>query len=92
MRYTSIPLFQFGVFYGKGVDLEINIGNHPITFNGRVHSNSNIYLSGNTTDSLKLDSLITAVGSIYRDNKSDPAKAHSPTPNTGSTHPRRKML
>jgi len=32
-----VPLFQFGVFYGKGVDLEIVPGAN-MSFNGRVHS------------------------------------------------------
>jgi len=32
-----VPLFQFGVFYGKGVDLEIAPGAN-MSFNGRVHS------------------------------------------------------
>ena len=26
LRYVQVPLFQFGVFYGKGVDLEIAPG------------------------------------------------------------------
>ena len=36
VRYVQVPLFQFGVFYGAGVDLEIAPGVN-MTFNGRVH-------------------------------------------------------
>ena len=43
IRYVQVPLFQFGVFYGKGVDLEIAPGAN-MTFNGRVHANSNLYV------------------------------------------------
>ena len=45
VEYLEIPLFQFGVFYGEGVNLEISPG-PAMTFNGRVHSNSNLYLAG----------------------------------------------
>lgn len=43
---VSIPLFQFGVFYEK--DLEIHNG--PLmTFRGWVHTNGNLYLSSNAS-------------------------------------------
>lgn len=41
-----IPLFQFGMFSDKDIEL------HPgpaFTFNGRVHANGNIYVNGNVT-------------------------------------------
>ncbi len=38
----SIPLFQFGVFYEE--DLEVTNG-PPLTFDGWVHTNKNLYLS-----------------------------------------------
>ncbi|HXH28917.1 MAG TPA: PilX N-terminal domain-containing pilus assembly protein, partial [Candidatus Polarisedimenticolia bacterium] len=73
-NYTQVPLFQFGVFYGKGVDLEIAPG-PPMTFNGRVHANSNIYIgtqAGSSCPScLKIDSYMTTAGSIYRRIKRD---------------------
>ncbi|PYM04921.1 MAG: hypothetical protein DMD82_12940, partial [Candidatus Rokuibacteriota bacterium] len=72
VRYTSIPLFQFGVFYGKGVDLEIYPGAKPMIFNGRIHSNSDIYMKGSNASSLQVDSAITSAGRIYRDSKSEP--------------------
>jgi hypothetical protein len=63
LRYVQIPLFQFGVFYGAGVDLEIAPGPN-MTFNGRVHANSNIYVGAGS--SLSFDSTMTAAGSIQR--------------------------
>lgn len=63
-HYVGIPLFQFAVFYGKGVDLEISPGAN-MTLNGKVFANSDIYLSpqGST---LQMDSLVATAGSIYR--------------------------
>jgi len=62
-RYVQVPLFQFGVFYGAGVDLEISPG-PAMTFNGRVHANSNIYVGAGST--LSFDSTITSAGTIQR--------------------------
>ncbi|MGH7480097.1 MAG: PilX N-terminal domain-containing pilus assembly protein [Candidatus Methylomirabilales bacterium] len=61
--YMQIPLFQFGIFYGRGVNLEISPG-PAMTFNGRIHSNSNLYLATGTT--LRFDSYVTTVGNVYR--------------------------
>lgn len=69
IQHLKIPLFQFGVFYGKGVDLEISPGPEMI-FNGRIHSNSNTYLRAN--NGLKIDSYMTTTGKIYRYKKEDP--------------------
>jgi Tfp pilus assembly protein PilX len=69
-KYITVPLFQFGVFYGKGVDLEIAPGPN-MTFNGRVHSNSNIYVGAGS--SLQFDSRMTTAGTIYRHLKRDSA-------------------
>ena len=63
LRYVQLPLFQFGVFYGAGVDLEISPG-PSMTFNGRVHSNSNIYVGAGST--LSFDSTMTSAGTIQR--------------------------
>ena len=67
-QYMEVPLFQFGVLYGRGVDLEIAPG-PPMTFNGRVHSNSNIYVINSST---QFDSYVTTVGDVYRYLKRDP--------------------
>lgn len=55
-------LFQFGVFYSD-VDLELQPG-PPMTFNGRVHSNRDIYLDSNST--LEIDSYLTSAGKIIK--------------------------
>jgi hypothetical protein len=41
-----VPIFQFGMFSNE--DLEIHPG-PQFTFNGRVHANGNLYISGTTT-------------------------------------------
>jgi hypothetical protein len=41
-----VPIFQFGMFSNE--DLEIHPG-PAFTFNGRVHANGNLYISGTTT-------------------------------------------
>ena len=76
-QYTQVPLFQFGVFYGQGVDLEIAPGPDMI-FNGRMHSNSNIYVGAGST--LSFDSSMTTAGSIYRRLKRDAAIPWGNTP------------
>jgi hypothetical protein len=67
-NYTQVPLFQFGVFYGRGVDLEMAPG-PTMTFNGRIHSNSNIYIG--TQSTLNVQSYMTTAGGIYRRIKRD---------------------
>lgn len=57
----SIPLFQFGVFYDK--DLEITNG-PPMTFAGWVHSNGKIYLS--SRNQLFTDMVTTADSLIWQ--------------------------
>jgi hypothetical protein len=41
-----VPIFQFGMFSND--DLEVHPG-PQFTFNGRVHANGNLYVSGTTT-------------------------------------------
>ena len=73
VQYGQIPLFQFGIFYGRGVDLEISNG-PSMTFQGRVHANGNIYLGPRDANSVTaFDAYLTAVGNIYRFTKNDPA-------------------
>ncbi|MGA9998060.1 MAG: hypothetical protein WBP93_21785 [Pyrinomonadaceae bacterium] len=55
-----IPLFQFGVFAEK--DLEVYPG-PPFTFNGRVHANGNIYVQGD----VKFLSKVTTANEFVRD-------------------------
>jgi hypothetical protein len=63
VQYMQIPLFQFAVFYGKGVDLEIT-PSPPMTIKGRVHANSNLHTYAGT--SLKFDDKVTTAGHLYR--------------------------
>jgi hypothetical protein len=68
-KSRTIPLFQFGAFYTRNLELNPS---PQMRFNGRLHSNQNIYLSaGNTTD-LTLNGIISAVTSINTGNPSLP--------------------
>lgn len=62
-----IPLFQFGIFYEK--DLELN--RPPLfTFGGRVHTNSNLFISASPTsigNGIYFKSKATVVGEIVND-------------------------
>ena len=70
LQYTRVPLFQFGIFYGKGVDLELRPG-VAMTFNGRIFANSNIHIAAGST--LQITGSVKAAGNIYRNIKSDPS-------------------
>ncbi|MFQ5945835.1 MAG: PilX N-terminal domain-containing pilus assembly protein [Candidatus Methylomirabilales bacterium] len=78
VQQMAIPLFQFGVFYGRGVDLEIAPG-PAMTFNGRIHANSNIYL-GAGGGGLSVNESMTTAGNIYRRIKRDPAIPYGNNP------------
>jgi hypothetical protein len=78
IQYMQIPLFQFGVFYGRGVDLEIAPG-ATMTFNGRVHANSNIYVRSDG-GGLAFNSFMTAFGNIYRYIKRDGPSVRNANP------------
>ena len=59
MNNYLIPLFQFGMFSDKDIEL------HPgpdFTFNGRVHANGNIYVNGSVKF---LDKVTTANELVY---------------------------
>jgi Tfp pilus assembly protein PilX len=58
-KSRSIPLFQFGAFYDG--DLELN-PSPQMDFNGRMHSNGNMYLTAGNTRTLRIDGNIT----VYR--------------------------
>ncbi len=62
-KAQSIPIFQFGVFYEK--DLEITNG-PPLDFEGWVHSNGNIYLSSNNA---WYREVITTPNKVFHDRK-----------------------
>jgi hypothetical protein len=60
----SIPLFQFGVFYEK--DLEIHNGPR-MDFAGWVHTNGNLYLCSSNT---YFQDIVTTPQSVFRNRKS----------------------
>jgi hypothetical protein len=85
MRYLQVPLFQFGAFYGKGVDFETYAG-PTFKFTGRVHANSNIHLSDSGSNGMFFDSFVTATGGFYRRRKDEasPVRAGNPDIKDGS--------
>src|SRR5215471_3375511 len=58
-----VPIFQFGMFSNE--DLEIHPG-PQFTFNGRVHANGNLYISGTTTFLSKLTTANELVVDLLR--------------------------
>ncbi len=59
-----IPIFQFGVFYED--DLELN--RPPLfTIGGRIHTNSNFFVSAADTKGVYFDSKVTVVGEVVND-------------------------
>jgi hypothetical protein len=63
----SLPVFQFAVFYDQ--DLELFPG-PPMTFDGRVHSNDNLYLRGNVI----ISGMVTTPESTFMAMKQDDAQ------------------
>ena len=63
IEFTSIPIFQFAVFYN--VLLEINPG-ASMTITGPVHCNTNMYISPGSGATLTFNSDVTASGTIYQ--------------------------
>ena len=60
--FGSIPIFQFAIFYN--IDLEINPGN-TMNINGKVHSNANIWDTGNGSSTpLTFSDVVEAVGKV----------------------------
>jgi hypothetical protein len=58
-----IPIFQFGMFSNE--DLEVHPG-PPFAFNGRVHANGNLYVSGTMTFSSKVSTANELVVDLLR--------------------------
>jgi Tfp pilus assembly protein PilX len=59
---NRVPVFQFGIFYDD--DLEFHPGPR-FDFGGRVHSNSNLFLMGQT--GLYFASRVSAAGQVFTD-------------------------
>jgi type IV pilus assembly PilX-like protein len=84
VQHTRVPLFQFGIFYGKGVDLEIRPG-PAMSFNGKIFANSNIHIAAGTTLEISGTNpgdpgFVKTAGNIYRSIKSesDPSNYNHP--------------
>jgi len=80
VQYASLPLAQFAILFGKGVDMEFSPGS-KMSIEGRVHANGDMYLRapGDTADiSLTFQSFITAAGNIYRFKKGKRAEFGDP--------------
>src|SRR5258708_36546486 len=63
MNNYLIPIFQFGMFSNEDIEL------HPgpaFTFNGRVHANGNIYVSGDVTFLAKVTTANEFVTDVLR--------------------------
>lgn len=59
-----IPIYQFGMFFED--DLELN--RPPLfTFGGRVHTNSNLFITANAGSGIYFNSKVTAAGEIIND-------------------------
>lgn len=60
--FGTIPVFQYAIFYNP--DLEMNPG-AAMTVNGKVHSNANIWATGNGASSpLTFSDVVEAVGKV----------------------------
>jgi len=64
VEVALIPVFQFGVFADS--DLSYFAGPN-FNFQGRVHTNGNLFLAEGNGNSLVLNDKVTAVGEIVRD-------------------------
>ncbi|MGH8621019.1 MAG: hypothetical protein ACRET3_02680, partial [Burkholderiales bacterium] len=61
VKAQAIPLFQFGVFFEKGLEI---FNSPPMTFGGRVHTNGNLWLS---SDNAWYDEIITTPNKVFHD-------------------------
>ena len=70
MHFKSrlVPLFQFVAFYDK--DLEILPG-PPMTLNGPVHTNANLFLQSDGGSTLTIDGQVTTGGQLFHGRKNE---------------------
>lgn len=69
-----VPLFQFGMFSNE--DIEIHPG--PLmTFNGRIHSNKNVYALRNTTFLNRITMAGEFVRDAWRDGRANNSSGHT---------------
>ncbi|MCL4847362.1 MAG: hypothetical protein KJ066_12565 [Acidobacteria bacterium] len=72
MQTIAVPVFQFGIYSEN--DLSFFAGPN-FNFGGRVHSNQNIYLNQDGTNTLTLEDRVTAVGEVVRTHLANGAAA-----------------
>lgn len=63
MQTVAVPVFQFGIYSEN--DLSFFAGPN-FNFGGRVHTNQNLYLAQDGTNTLTLEDRVTAVGEVVR--------------------------
>jgi len=63
VQFASIPIFEYGIFFGSGMDLEVNPAHESYTNAGPVHGNANIYTEPHTFTVVFGDA-VTACGII----------------------------
>ena len=63
IEFTSIPIFQFAVFYNVILEIEPGAG---MTITGPVQCNTNIYISPGSGANLTFNSAVTASGTMYQ--------------------------
>jgi len=73
-----VPLFQFAAFYQNDLEIEPS---PPMTLNGPVHTNGNLYL--NPYHSLAIRGQVTTAGGIHLGQSPDDINNHLACPATG---------
>src|SRR5207253_4591023 len=68
IQVALVPVFQFGIFS----DSDVSFFAAPnFTFNGRVHTNGNLFLAQWAGTTLQLQAKVTAVGDVIRQKPSN---------------------
>ncbi len=63
VQTIAVPVFQFGIYSEN--DLSFFAGPN-FNFGGRVHTNQNVYLAQDGSNTLRLEDRVTAVGEVVR--------------------------
>jgi hypothetical protein len=63
VQVALIPVFQFGIYSASDLSFFAGVN---LTFNGRVHTNGDLYLAAGTGATLTFDNKLTAYGNVIR--------------------------
>lgn len=63
VQFASIPIFEYALFFGAGMDMELNPAHENFTINGPVHGNANVYCEPHTF-SVTYSDTVTASGFV----------------------------